>query len=370
MKILIVSLFYHPDMPSRTHMAYDYYCENYDAAILTADFVHPWKKHDKEPWSNCIKIHVPGYKTNMSLARIFSHFIYAVKIGKVLDKQKPDLVYICVPPNLSSLLAVRWAKRNHVKSIVDIIDIWPNINAPSNKIFALFYKAWIGIRDKAVEQANEIILECAIYKEHVKRANCTVIPLCREPAHILATDLHDALRILYLGAFSTSYDFQTLLRICTELTKMRNVELYLIGDGAEKAAFLESLVCAKINYTDYGIVYDDSKKEEIMSRCDFGYNGFKEGIVIGQSYKSLDYLASGLAVINNLKGELAEMVDEYSCGFNFQSDSIEELIEKMRGMTIADVSLMKHNSQKLFKEKLSWSVYMNSMDSVMQGLED
>lgn len=171
-KIAIIGLFYHPDMPSRVQMLKEYYDIAYSPTIITADFVHPYKTYDHEEWDKCVKIHVPRYRTNFSIGRIWSHIVFALEIKSVLDKEKPDCIYVCVPPNYSALKVVKWAKKHGISVIVDIVDIWPNVNAPSNTVLKMAYKVWGSIRDKAVRNADKVVIECSLYKDDIPAVLC------------------------------------------------------------------------------------------------------------------------------------------------------------------------------------------------------
>lgn len=67
-----------------------------------------------------------SYKRNISFFRIFSHIIFALKTKEVIKKEKPDLIYVAIPPNVAAYSAIKIASKNKkTKIIIDIVDIWP-----------------------------------------------------------------------------------------------------------------------------------------------------------------------------------------------------------------------------------------------------
>ena len=367
-KVIIVGLYYHPEMPSRVEMVYSYFRQTYDTIIITSDFVHPTKKYDATEWKDCIKLHVPEYKTNFSIKRVLSHLNYARQINKCLKENKPNLIYICVPPNYSALRAARWARKHKIPSIIDIVDIWPNTNAPSNKLLRIAYKVWSSIKDKAVLAADKVILECSVYKNDIPNVGSTMIPLSKRVDKKPNYEKHDDIRIVYIGAFSTSYDFESLVDIAKEIKeKGRGISISLIGKGDEKNKVIRLLESAGIKTTDYGVIYDEEEKARILETCDFGYNGFKPGMIVGQSYKSLDYMGYGLALINSLQGDLRRIIESENCGLNFDATSRDKIAETIVGLSREEIEEMKRSSFEAYTKHFSWEVYMESMNNVMKG---
>jgi len=368
-KIAIVGLFYHPEMPSRVKMLKDYFSTSYNPIILTADFVHPYKTYDYEEWDKCLKLHVPRYRTNFSISRIWSHIVYAWDIKKALSREQLGLVYVCVPPNYSALKAVTWAKRHNIPVIVDVVDLWPNINAPSNNLLKLAYKVWGSIRDKAVLRADKVLIECSLYKDDIPVSDSMMIPLCKKNDEIPHYAAHDGIRIAYLGAFSTSYDFDSLIYLAQRIKERgRRLTIVLIGKGNEKDKVVANLKENKIEFEDYGVVYDEFEKKKILESCDFGYNGFTPGMAVGQSYKSIDYMGCGLALINSLKGDLEEIVLTEKCGYNFDKTSRSEIAGTIARLSKDEIAVMKDNSFNAFEKYFSWRVYIENMDKVMKEL--
>lgn len=83
--------------------------------MIVSDFSHGSKKH-REPGSvsnkyktKIITIHEPGYSKNVSVKRLYSHWVWGRNVGKFLKSQKstPDCIYCAIP----SLTVARKAAR-------------------------------------------------------------------------------------------------------------------------------------------------------------------------------------------------------------------------------------------------------------------
>ena len=102
-------------------------CDNdYDVSIILSDFNHVTKEKFTEEIPNCTYIHVPPYKKNLSFARIKSHLFFGKQVAKFIEKEKPDLVYLLLPPNNTSKFCTQYKRKNpNTRLIIDIIDLWP-----------------------------------------------------------------------------------------------------------------------------------------------------------------------------------------------------------------------------------------------------
>ncbi len=369
-RVQIVGLFYHPQMPSRARMVFDYFHKNYDTQIITSNFVHPEKKHNEDLWEYCYKIRVPFYQSNISIQRIFSHFVYANGINKAIRNFQPDLLYIIIPPNYAAIRAIKLGKKLNIPCVLDIVDVWPNANVDRHSALYWFYSLWAGMRIDATRNADKVILECENYAQFVSVKNFKVIPLCKEAPHQIHIDQRsNQLSIAYLGAFSTSYDFNSLIQIVASISdRLSNV--ILIGDGSEKEKVVKELEKIGVNYSDYGSMYNESMVAGVLSNCDFGYNGFKEDMIVGQSFKSLDYMSIGLPVINSMKGDLWDNIEAHNAGFNFSSRNIKGVIDKLLTITRDEIEQMRSNTKKVFSEKYSWDVYKTLMDEIVNEVID
>ena len=67
----------------------------------------------------------------------------------------------------------------------------------------------------------------------------------------------------------------------------------------------------------------------IYGRCDIGLSTYSAGSNVDMCDKFYDYTASGLAVINSLKGEISEHIEEKKLGCNYIANDVDSLMHAL-----------------------------------------
>ena len=80
-----------------------------------------------DPPSFALKfVHVPGYRKNICLKRIWSHWRFAKNWAAMAAAENvPDLIVVSSPPLFIGREVRRFCARTGAKYIVDIMDAWP-----------------------------------------------------------------------------------------------------------------------------------------------------------------------------------------------------------------------------------------------------
>ena len=89
-----------------------------------------------------------------------------------------------------------------------------------------------------------------------------------------------------------------------------------------------------------GVVFDESRKHEVMSRCHFGFNLMKPDVCVGLTMKSVDYFRHDLPILNNIPADTAELVDREQVGLNVGEDTAV----RVAAMTVEDCLRMRRTS--------------------------
>ena len=311
--------------------------QGYEVSILIADFDHIKKKVVSPQFDECTYIHVPEYKTNISFARIKSHFCFGKQCKKFIWEQKPELIYCQVPPNKVVDYCADYKKKNQgIKFIIDIIDLWPESmplgglrNTPPAKV----WKRW---RDSAIQVADHVFTECTFYQEKLKRiiipSKTTTLHLYkeqREEEKQLVSEIiqlgkkDDIVRFAYLGSMNNIIDIDQICDVIqTFIHSGKTCELYAIGDGESREKFEEAVKSTGCKTMFYGCVFDELEKIRILTPCDYAFNMMKSDISVGLTIKSIDYLSYGLPLINNITGDTWKLVEEEKIGMNVSDNSI------------------------------------------------
>lgn len=376
-KVLIVSNFHEDASISRSNMAFNYFKERgYTTKVLYASFSHSLKKHRELSNEQFISLKTMSYSSSLSIKRILSYLIYSYRVFRFLGKNKFDVVYINLPPN-SIGLTVLLRKKSYSKLIVDVIDLWPEA-FPNNDslikknilyIFGILPKM---IRKRAIDYSSFCITESEFFykalnlqnKDHKKVIYIKKFQI-KPPVY---DDFSKKLSIIYLGNIGAIYDFESLFKIIKGVKKKRKVELHILGLGPLSDWLFENLKAEKITYHYHGATFDESLKREIISKCWFGFNGYKNNTEVALSYKSVDYLSYGVPLLNSAKEDTMQLVEDEGVGYNFYADSLEDVINKLSNINREELVEMKRNSYSTFQKKLSGESYYQEMDFVMDTI--
>lgn len=378
-KVLIISNF-HEDSPiSRSNMVFNYYLDKgYDPIVLCSSFSHSLKKFREFDNKKFITLKTISYSSSLSINRILSYLIFSYKVFKFLGKNSFDIVYVNLPPNgLGLPLLLR--KNRFNKLVVDVIDLWPDafpVNKGLIKKTILYLSGVLPkmVRKIIINYSDFCITESNYFYEKLDLKN----NLNSKVIYIKKTELIEPcfekvskeLSIIYLGNIGKIYDFDSLIEIIKVVKKKRKVVLHIIGLGPLSSWLFDSLKDENIDYNYHGASFDENFKREIISKCWFGFNGYKNNTEVALSYKSVDYLSYGVPLINSALEDTMDLVDNERIGYNFNSGSLEMIIDQLSKVSSVEIDLMKKKSYSLFINNFSKKSYCSDMDSVMNRVNN
>jgi hypothetical protein len=377
-KVLIVSCFIDKIENARPYLAYKFFRNNYNTKLVYSEFSHTFKKYIKYEDKNFIPVKPLSYKRNISFSRILSHIIFALKIKGIIKKEKPDLIYVTIPPNVAAYSVIKIAGENKkTKVIIDIVDIWPE-TLPIPIVCKRYFNFFVGwfwkyLRNYALKRADYIVCQSNYFKQKLalKGNNVQVIHLAKIIKYygkpIADVAFRKVIKIAYLGSMNTITDFDTLLKLSKALC-LNNIEIILIGHGERKDWLLSALKGSNIKYTYFGKIFEEEKKKEILSKCDFAFNGYKSNTEVALSYKSIDYLSYGLPLINSAKNDTWNFVEKYKIGFNYNKNTVDQLIENLKTLNCTELEKMKKNAYQCFLENFTWDKYEAQMSGIVNYL--
>lgn len=376
--VVIVSNFYLESENNRGFLAYKYFQElGYKVKVYTANFDHYAKEEIKDKKDYIIYIDTIHYRKNISLKRIFSHFLFSIKVLELLKKEeKFDILYVNVPPNILGYFLSRKYKNKVI--ITDIIDLWPEaLPFPKyiKKSLFIFFKFWKHLRNISLKNSTYILTHTYDFYNKLKLCNyknSKVIYLKKYNHKFMSLKFSkNEIRILYLGNISYIYDFDSLIEICKKLKSFyKKVIVEIIGDGPLKQQVFEKLKSEKINYLYHGIIFQERLKEKIVSRCQFGYNGYKNDTDVSLSYKSIDYFSYGLPIINSAKGDTWEIIKKEKNGYNFKKIYLNEILENLSKLDEKKYELMSNRSKKVFEKYFSYKSYKKEFDIILGEINE
>lgn len=334
-----------------------------DVEVVTSDYYHLTKKHRSNkieglPYEVTM-LREPGYQKNICIKRFISHYKWGKEVRKYLEnRKKPDVIYCAVPSLTAPSVAFDYCRKNDVKFVIDIQDLWPEafqmvFNPPIlNKIV---YAPFKRLADKIYSNADGI---CAVSNTYANRA-MSVNSKCKN-SHVvfLGTNLdtfdknvienpvdkpEGEIWIAYCGTLGASYDLTCVIDALAIIKeKGLSVPKFIVmGDGPRRVEFKEYSKKKNVDCIFTGrLAYP--KMCGLLSACDMTVNPITRGAAQSIINKHSDYAASGLPVINTQEcQEYRDLVDEYKMGFNCENGDSREIAEKI--ILLVNDSILRTN---------------------------
>ncbi len=288
-------------------------------------------------------IDAPAYKKNIDIIRVYSNKVAERRLKKYLSDNitRFDAVYVSVPANNIAATVTTMCKKNGVKVVVDIEDLWPEAMSMVIKSKVLRkLLLWPFTRDAeiAYKNADGIIGTSEDYTERAFRKRPKDIPAETVYVGVNLAEFDAGVKkygpeivkpegefwVTYAGSISTSYDIKTLIDAGNEL-KDKNVHIQILGTGSLKDE-LEEYSKDMVNIHFWGFV-QYPKMAAALSKSDVVVNSFVKGAPQSIVNKIGDYLASGKPMINTLENPaFCKLIEKNQVGMNVEPGNVEALI--------------------------------------------
>lgn len=372
--------------------------KGHNVILWSSSFYHQEKKHrsadfEKIRVNSHLEIRLipsPGYKRNISISRLFDHYILALNLYKQLDLQGelPDVAFIGYPPIESAFVLTRWLKKKNIPSILDVKDKWPTILVQSvPKIIRPLARAVLFpyhlIAKKTMRNSTVI---CAMSNSFVNwslefsgrsKSDLDFVAPLTSPRELL-TDIEkdmalswwsekgvkksDSYRIMFVGSFSRAFDFDAIFKAANDLfEKDISCEFILCGDG-ELSGDLHSKAS---QYKNIKIIeWIDQAKIVTLSNISSAFIApyrNSSDFVISIPNKVVDALKLGMPLLSPLKGEVENLIKDNKIGFLYGNTiSLSECIESL----IDDAKLqekMSINAKNLYNSKFEFNMVYDDL---------
>lgn len=287
----------------------------------------------------------PGYRGNVSIARIASHRQLGRNLAAYLQRRAvPDVVYCAVPSLAVAEAAAVYAQSVNTRLILDVQDLWPEaftmVLRPRTVASALL--APLARRaDKIYRSADAVVTVSETYSARVSKARGS-----SESVHsvYLGTDLgrfdefasaveptgHPGeIWLAYVGTLGASYDLPTVFK-AMQVVQQRDVtkiRLIVMGRGPREEHFRGLAAKAGVTVDFRGMLsYPEMVRE--LSACDIAVNPIVAGSAGSVINKVCDYAAAGLPVLNTQESpEYRNLISSFQAGVNLDCEDPVELAE-------------------------------------------
>lgn len=340
----------------------------------------------------------PGYKKNISIGRLFDHFILAYNLKKKLDLEKiiPDVAFVGYPPIETAYIMSNWLKKKRIPYLLDIKDQWPLIFAESApKIFQpliqLVLSPYLLIAKKTFKDSSGI---CAMSKSFVdwslnfsnrKKGKFDIVSLLTSPQNKLtSSELNKAFlwwskkglirnkvfRIIFIGSFSRVFDFDLILKVANHFfEKDINCQFVFCGDGE----FKESLKIKSKNLSNIKIIdWIDLPKAIALSKISSAFIApYKNKTDFMKSIpnKIIDAINFGIPLLSSLKGEVEDLIKKNEIGFVYHD---QKSLENAIFILANNINLHKkisNNAKKLYRDKFEFNKVYSRLIKNLENLK-
>lgn len=351
-KILIVSHFC-SDFESKGNNRFNYLAQilgqrGNQVEFMTSDFSHVKKKprtaEAADTSYHVTLIHESGYPKNVCLSRILSHREFGKNLRKALEKtEKPDVVYLAVPSLDAALATMQYCRKNEIRLIIDIQDLWPEAFSTAMKRFGIPEFLFMPMKRQAdliYRNADDVVAVSQTYLDRANRVRENQEGHCIYIGTDLAIfdaypnihmDKPDGEQwIVYIGTLGSSYNIDIVIDAVRILAKrgINSFRFKVFGDGPSMEQFKRHADGLPIDF--YGrILYKDLIGH--VRNCDIAVNPIIRGAAQSIINKHADYAAAGLPVVNTQEcKEYRDLLERYECGINCEVDSAEQVADALQ----------------------------------------
>lgn len=301
----------------------------------------------------------PGYRKNVSVARIRSHRVCADNFTKAAVNERPPDVILCSYPTLElSLACVKYGRKNCVPVVLDIRDLWPDLllnvaprwgrSLARAALAPMFREARAACRGaKAICGVTSPMVDFGL-----RHANRRRTPLDRDfsfgypakpprPEDIRAATefwrqhgVHeddDYFNVCYFGGITSHVDFTPIISTANRLaSSQRRVRFVICGAGDELEKYRDlARDCDNVLFP--GWVNADAiwtlMRISALGLAPYTANDWFE---ISLPNKPIEYFSGGLPVLTSLEsGVLPDLLESGHCGYVYDpetSHSLESLL--------------------------------------------
>jgi glycosyltransferase involved in cell wall biosynthesis len=127
------------------------------------------------------------------------------------------------------------------------------------------------------------------------------------------------LACVYAGSLEQGQDLETVLAAARKLSAAGTaIDIHVAGAGRFEAKLKTdaAAIPGPSRVVVHGLL-PRGAYAKLLSECDVGLVAVKPESLVAVPYKACDYAAAGLAIVNALPGELAELIDRHRAGLPY-----------------------------------------------------
>ena len=369
--------------------------KGHNVTLWSTDFNHQQKinrfgGYREVRMSKLLKIKLipsPGYERNISLARLWDHFVLGRNLSLLLQSEKefPDVAFIGYPPIETALVMVSWLKKHNIPAMLDVKDQWPSMFvelAPKilRPVFALLLFPYFYYSKKTLKNATAFSSMSKTFLEWISKNSGRplskkdivfplVAPHTKSKSYELVQakkwlnscgiDFSHNRRFCFIGSLSPAFDFNMIRDVATKFMNEKiKCQFVLCGDG-NSADEIRNMMAGLNNVVFTGWI-DKPGIEALLARSLGSLAPYKNiaNFTANIPNKIIDTLSYGIPIITSLDGEVKKIIKHKKVGFHVKSSSELEFVILTLLSDRAVFKSIAKNAKKLYlSEYLFEKVY-------------
>ena len=350
------------------------------------------KRKDVVSGINVIQYNYKSANKQNFFFRTIAFFRFSLSGIKLCLKEDYDLVFCSSTPLTAAIPGIFSKIFKNKYFIFEVRDLWPALpkamGVIRNPILLFLMES---LEKKAYKKADHIIalstgMQNGIISKNISSKKITVIPNGCDLDLFTKANAGDYLLpekidnndfiILFSGAHGIANNLDTVLSVAKILIQRgrTDIKFLLVGDGIEKEKLKKRVNLEKIQNVIFKNPISKTDLAKLMNRCDLGlqvlanieefYNGTSPN-------KFFDYISSGLPVINNYPGWVAEIIKEKNCGFVVEPESIISFADTIEyaADNIQELNQKGKNARRvaenMFDRKIQAKKFVNLIESFL-----
>jgi len=396
-RVLIFTNHFYPEY-FKINDVVDWFCsENINTSVVTSNPNYPKGKifkgfsifGSKKTYQIATVYRLPiiprggGNKLTLSLnylSYFISLFLFTIWLIIIHKKYDTLLIHHTSPP-LLFLPALIYKKVKGAKVILWDLDMWPHTLSSVGIIKSKWLINFLeGLFKWFYRQFDYILLGSESFKEFAQKRvtlkKTLYFPnwadLVFESQKPIERNFDPTKKIIisYTGNIGQAQDLESLVK-AVKLSKNKNYEIRLIGDGRAKES-LKSIVLAE-GLNDQIKFYDSVDSQSLLDfymESDFLYLSLNNSPLFSKTVpaKFQTYLSSGVPIIGLISGETNFLIKENNLGFATNAgDSIAlaKIFDSLSNIDDPQYQKMKSNCKDLYQSRFSSSLRKQELLSLL-----
>lgn len=323
-----------------------------------------------------------------ALERITNFLSFSVAALSVSRKiQRADAVYVYATPATAAIPAQVWHKLFGIPYVLHVQDLWPESvtesgmirNEPVNKFVHRVLTPWVNrlYRQSEVLIAISSGMKDLLVQRGSAARSCAVVynwademTVVQKPSDSFSDT---SLRLIYAGNLGPMQDLETLIDAASRHDGPDNFHLTIAGGGVFEEKI--KMKAEELPHVEFVGRLSPVEVSKLYLQSDFQLVTLKDLPIFRTTVPSKLQvsLASGAPVITTVKGDVADLIQQYEAGLVAEPEDIESLSSafyKARKMSAADRARMGRNARQLYEDLMSLEAGTSSIVSIMDKVVD